>query len=120
LLPTIADYDTPRFRLAPAHSAFVKIVEGCNHPCSFCVIPQMRGKHRSRKPESVLAEIRALVSEGVSEVNLISQDPPYYGMDLWQAKAGPRKPVDYSRGHTLTELLREIKKIDCDVSGRRL
>src|SRR6476620_7624363 len=44
----IPDYDTPRFRLTPAHSAYVKIAEGCNHPCSFCVIPQMRGKHRSR------------------------------------------------------------------------
>ena len=65
----IPDYDTPRFRLTPAHSAYVKIAEGCNHPCSFCVIPQMRGKHRSRKPESVLAEIRALVAEGVREIN---------------------------------------------------
>src|SRR5215467_634956 len=46
----IPDYDTPRFRLTPAHSAYVKIAEGCNHPCSFCVIPHMRGKHRSRKP----------------------------------------------------------------------
>src|SRR6267154_1983451 len=54
----IPDYDTPRFRLTPAHSAYVKIAEGCNHPCSFCVIPQMRGKHRSRTPQSVLAEIR--------------------------------------------------------------
>src|SRR5437763_1899547 len=60
----IPDYDTPRFRLTPAHFAYVKIAEGCNHPCSFCVIPQMRGKHRSRKPESVLAEIRALIGEG--------------------------------------------------------
>ena len=90
----IPDYDTPRFRLTPAHSAYVKIAEGCNHPCSFCVIPQMRGKHRSRKPESVLAEIRALVGEGVREINLISQDTTYYGMDLWEAKAGPRQPVD--------------------------
>src|SRR6266545_3764336 len=49
----IPDYDTPRFRLTPAHFAYVKIAEGCNHPCSFCVIPQMRGKHRSRTPESV-------------------------------------------------------------------
>src|SRR5256884_1070389 len=53
----IPDYDTPRFRLTPAHSAYVKIAEGCNHPCSFCVIPQMRGKHRSRTPQSVLVEI---------------------------------------------------------------
>src|SRR5437763_724369 len=86
--------DTPSFRLSPAHFAYVKIAEGCNDPCSFCVIPQMRGKHRSRKPDSVLAEIRALVCEGVREINLISQDTTYYGMDLWQTKAGPRQPVD--------------------------
>src|SRR5436189_2777229 len=108
----IPDYDTPRFRLTPAHVAYVKIAEGCNHPCSFCVIPQMRGKHRSRKPDSVLAEIRALVDEGVREINLISQDTTYYGMDLWQAKAGPRQPVDSSRGPTLAALLREIQKIE--------
>src|SRR6266436_579123 len=108
----IPDYDTPRFRLTPAHFAYVKIAEGCNHPCSFCVIPQMRGKHRSRKPESILAEIRALVREGVREINLISQDTTYYGMDLWQAKAGPRQPVDSSRGPTLAALLREIQKIE--------
>jgi ribosomal protein S12 methylthiotransferase len=108
----IPDYDTPRFRLTPAHSAYVKIAEGCNHPCSFCVIPQMRGKHRSRKPESVLAEIRALVGEGGREINLISQDTTYYGMDLWEAKAGPRQPVDSTRGPTLVSLLREIQKIE--------
>src|SRR5438094_7180184 len=108
----IPDYDTPRFRLTPAHSAYVKIGEGCNHPCSFCVIPQMRGKHRSRKPESVLAEIRALVGEGVREINLISQDTTYYGMDLWEAKAGPRQPVDSTRGPTLVSLLREIQQIE--------
>jgi ribosomal protein S12 methylthiotransferase len=108
----IPDYDTPRFRLTPAHFAYVKIAEGCNHPCSFCVIPQMRGKHRSRKPESVLAEIRALVGEGVREINLISQDTTYYGMDLWQTKAGPRQQVDSSRGPTLAALLREIQKIE--------
>src|SRR6266481_3428874 len=108
----IPDYDTPRFRLTPAHSAYVKIAEGCNHPCSFCVIPQMRGKHRSRTPQSVLAEIRGLVSEGVREINLISQDTTYYGMDLWTAKAGPRQPVDSTRGPTLAALLREIQEID--------
>src|SRR5881227_1288741 len=108
----IPDYDTPRFRLTPAHSAYVKIAEGCNHPCSFCVIPQMRGKHRSRKPESVLAEIPALVGEGVREINLISQDTTYYGMDLWEAKAGPRQQVDSSRGPTLAALLHEIQKIE--------
>src|SRR5438128_4535533 len=108
----IPDYDTPRFRLTPAHSAYVKIAEGCNHPCSFCVIPQMRGKHRSRKPESVLAEIRALVGEGVREINLISQDTTYYGLDLWEAKAGPRQPVDSNRGPTLVSLVREIQRIE--------
>src|SRR5438128_6896579 len=108
----IPDYDTPRFRLTPAHSAYVKIAEGCNHPCSFCVIPQMRGKHRSRTMESVLAEIRGLVAEGVRELNLISQDTTYYGMDLWREKAGPRQPVDSARGPTLTKLLREIQKIE--------
>jgi ribosomal protein S12 methylthiotransferase len=108
----IPDYDTPRFRLTPAHCAYVKIAEGCNHPCSFCVIPQMRGKHRSRTPQSVLAEIRGLVSEGVREINLISQDTTYYGMDLWTAKAGPRQPVDSTRGPTLAGLLREIEEIN--------
>ena len=108
----IPDYDTPRFRLTPAHSAYVKIAEGCNHPCTFCVIPQMRGKHRSRTMESVLAEIRGLVAEGVREFNLISQDTTYYGMDLWAEKAGPRQPVDSARGPTMVALLREIEKIE--------
>jgi ribosomal protein S12 methylthiotransferase len=84
------------------------------------VIPQMRGKHRSRSPESVLAEIRGLVAEGVREINLISQDTTYYGMDLWTEKAGPRQPVDSSRGPTLTALLREIQKIDGDFWVRLL
>ena len=108
----IPDYDTPRFRLTPAHTAFTKIAEGCNHPCSFCVIPQMRGKHRSRTIESVVAEVRALVAEGVKEINLISQDTTYFGMDLWAEKAGPRAEVDSSRGPTLTKLLRELEKIE--------
>jgi ribosomal protein S12 methylthiotransferase len=114
------DYDTPRFRLTPAHSAYIKIAEGCNHPCSFCVIPQMRGKHRSRAPQSVLAEIRALVSEGVREINLISQDTTFYGMDLWSDKAGPRQRVDSTRGPTLAALLREIQGIDGDFWVRLL
>ncbi len=108
----IPDYDTPRFRLTPAHTAFTKIAEGCNHPCSFCVIPQMRGKHRSRTIESVVAEVRGLVAEGVKEINLISQDTTYFGMDLWSEKAGPRAQVDSSKGPTLTRLLRELDKID--------
>jgi ribosomal protein S12 methylthiotransferase len=116
----IPDYDTPRFRLTPSHSAYVKIAEGCNHPCSFCVIPQMRGRHRSRLPASILPEIRALVAEGVKEINLISQDTTYYGMDLWTEKAGPRQPIDSSRGPTLAALLREIQEIDGDFWVRLL
>ena len=108
----IPDYDTPRFRLTPTHFTYIKIAEGCNHPCSFCVIPQMRGKHRSRPVQSILAEIRGLVGEGVREINLISQDTTYYGMDLWPAKAGPRQPIDSTCGPTLAVLLREIQDIE--------
>ena len=108
----IPDWNTPRVRLTPAHTAFTKIAEGCNHPCSFCVIPQMRGRHRSRALESVVAEVRQLVAEGVKEINLISQDTTYYGMDLWAEKAGPRQKVDTSRGITLVHLLEELDKIE--------
>jgi len=108
----IPDYDTPRFRLTPSHTTYVKIAEGCNHPCSFCVIPQMRGRHRSRTIESVTAEVRHLVAEGVKEINLISQDTTYFGMDLWAEKAGPRQPVDSRRGPTLVRLLEEIAEVE--------
>jgi len=110
----IPDWDTPRFRLTPTHTVFTKIAEGCNHPCSFCVIPQMRGRHRSRTIESVVNEVRALVAEGVKEINLISQDTTYFGMDQWEEKAGPRQQVDSSRGPTLTKLLRELQKVEGD------
>jgi ribosomal protein S12 methylthiotransferase len=108
----VPDYDTPRFRLTPTHTAYVKIAEGCNHPCSFCVIPQMRGRHRSRTIKSVTAEVRNLVAEGVKEVNLISQDTTYFGMDWWAQKAGPRQPVDSLRGPTLIQLLDELAMIE--------
>ena len=108
----IPDYDTPRFRLTPQHSAYVKIAEGCNHPCSFCVIPQMRGRHRSRTIDSVAAEVRSLVANGVKEINLISQDTTYFGMDLWELKAGPRQPVDSQRGPTLVGLLDQLAEIE--------
>ncbi len=78
----IPDYATPRFRLTPKHFAFVKIAEGCNHPCSFCIIPQMRGSHRSRPQTDIIAEAKVLLAEGVRELNLISQDSTYYGLDL--------------------------------------
>lgn len=78
----IPDYATPRFRLTPRHFAYVKIAEGCNHPCSFCIIPHMRGSHRSRQQADIVAEARALIADGVRELNLISQDSTYYGLDL--------------------------------------
>jgi ribosomal protein S12 methylthiotransferase len=108
----IPDFDTPRFQLTPLHFAYVKIAEGCNHPCSFCVIPQMRGRHRSRSIESIEEEVKSLVGAGVKEINLISQDTTYYGMDLWADKAGPRQPVDSGRGPTLTRLLERLATID--------
>jgi ribosomal protein S12 methylthiotransferase len=110
----IPDWNTPRVRLTPKHTVFTKIAEGCNHPCSFCVIPQMRGRHRSRSIESVVTEVRGLVADGVREVNLISQDTTYYGMDLWTEKAGPKQPVDSRRGPTLVKLLRELDRIEGD------
>ena len=78
----IPDYETPRFRLTPKHFAYVKIAEGCNHPCSFCIIPRMRGSHRSRIQSDIVAEAKALLADGVKELNLISQDSTYYGLDL--------------------------------------
>jgi len=116
----IPDYSTPRFRLTPRHTAYVKIAEGCNHPCSFCVIPQMRGRHRSRTPDSIVREIRQLVADGVKEINLISQDTTYFGMDLWREKAGPRQPVDPARGTSLIQLLDEIAEIGGDFWVRLL
>jgi ribosomal protein S12 methylthiotransferase len=110
----IPDWDTPRVRLTPKHTAFTKIAEGCNHPCSFCVIPQMRGRHRSRTVESVVNEVRQLVAEGVKEINLISQDTTYFGMDMWDEKAGPRQPVDSARGTTLSHLLRALNALEGD------
>lgn len=108
----IPDYDTPRFRLTPRHFAYVKIAEGCNHPCTFCIIPQIRGRHRSRTVESVVAEARQLVREGVKEINLISQDTTFFGMDTWEERPGPRAPVDSSRGTALTTLLRQLNAIE--------
>ena len=114
----IPDWDTPRFRLTPAHTAFTKIAEGCNHPCSFCVIPQMRGKHRSRTIASVVAEVRGLVAEGVKEINLISQDTTYFGMDLWDRKVGPNatQPGGFSsRGDSRSRTL--LKASSTQIEG---
>ncbi len=78
----LPDFATPRFRLTPKHFAYLKIAEGCNHPCSFCIIPRMRGSHRSRPPADIVREARQLLASGVKELNLVSQDSTYYGMDL--------------------------------------
>jgi ribosomal protein S12 methylthiotransferase len=73
---------TPRVLATPRHYAYIKIAEGCDHPCSFCVIPQYRGKFRSRRFESVVVEATRLFSRGVREINLIGQDTTSYGEDL--------------------------------------
>ena len=80
----IPDFETPRFRLTPKHFAYLKIAEGCNHPCSFCIIPRMRGSHRSRAQADIVKEAKALIADGAKEINLISQDSTYYGLDLRQ------------------------------------
>jgi ribosomal protein S12 methylthiotransferase len=110
----IPDFDTPRVRLTAAHTTYVKIAEGCNHPCSFCVIPRMRGRHRSRTIESVVKEVQGLVVSGVKEINLVSQDTTYFGMDQWEEKAGPRQEVDAARGPSLIGLLDALGKIEGD------
>ena len=119
----IPDYETPRFRLTPRHFAYVKIAEGCNHPCSFCIIPRMRGSHRSRTQADIVAEAKALIKDGVKELNLISQDSTYYGLDLRanhsRAISSPEKfraaasslPADAT---TLCSLLRELNALKGD------
>lgn len=110
----IPDFDTPRVRLTAGHTTYVKIAEGCNHPCSFCVIPRMRGRHRSRTIKSVVHEVQDLVKSGVREINLVSQDTTYFGMDQWEEKAGPRQQVDDARGPSLISLLDALGKIEGD------
>jgi ribosomal protein S12 methylthiotransferase len=110
----IPDFNTPRWRLTPKHFAYVKIAEGCNHPCSFCVIPQMRGKHRSRTIESIRREAEQLVSEGVKELLLISQDTTYFGMDRWTEGRGPRAQVTAARGENLIDLLEALSSVKGD------
>lgn len=97
--PYLYDELAPRLRLGKQHSAYVKIAEGCNRNCTFCAIPLMRGKQRSRPVESIVAEARQLAAEGVKEINLISQDTINYGVDL-----GLRQG--------LVSLLRELVTVD--------
>ncbi|MFZ0736346.1 MAG: 30S ribosomal protein S12 methylthiotransferase RimO [Candidatus Acidiferrales bacterium] len=81
--PTFLYHDlTPRILATPRHTAYIKINEGCDHPCTFCVIPQLRGKFRSRRFESVVREAENLAEAGVREISLIGQDTTFYGEDL--------------------------------------
>jgi len=125
----VPQWDTPRFRLTPQHFAYVKIAEGCNHPCSFYIIPRMRGSHRSRPQPDIVEEARRLIADGVRELNLISQDSTYYGLDLRpnasRAIASPERfraatralPADAT---TLCSLLRELNGLPGDFWVRLL
>ncbi|MDA7864256.1 30S ribosomal protein S12 methylthiotransferase RimO [Akkermansiaceae bacterium] len=113
----IPDYTTPRFRLTPQHMAYLKIAEGCNHTCSFCIIPKIRGQHRSRTQESIVKEARGLIAQGVKEINLISQDTTYFGMDKWQGlgnRPNPLSGVNSDKGESLASLLEELNAIEGD------
>jgi len=78
LLPTyLYDADTPRFLATPRHYAYIKVAEGCDYKCAFCIIPKLRGKYRSRPADSIVREARALAARGVKELLLISQDTTF-------------------------------------------
>jgi ribosomal protein S12 methylthiotransferase len=119
----IPDFETPRFRLTPKHFAYLKIAEGCNHPCSFCIIPRMRGTHRSRTQADIVKEAKALIADGVKEINLISQDSTYYGLDLRpnhsRAISSPEKFSAAAKSlsadaTTICTLLRELNSLKGD------
>jgi ribosomal protein S12 methylthiotransferase len=92
---------TPRLQSLPHYTAYVKIAEGCDRPCSFCIIPQLRGGQRSRTPESIEKEVRELVDRGAVEINLVAQDLTTYGWD-----------VDGKNGNQLARLVRKLARID--------
>jgi ribosomal protein S12 methylthiotransferase len=119
----LPDFATPRFRLTPKHFAYLKIAEGCNHPCSFCIIPRMRGSHRSRPRADIVREARQLLATGVKELNLVSQDSTYYGLDLRpnpsRAIAAPDRFTTATRSlrrdaPTLCTLLRDLNSLPGD------
>ncbi|NVB82688.1 MAG: 30S ribosomal protein S12 methylthiotransferase RimO [Kofleriaceae bacterium] len=99
----IYDHEAPRVRIGANHSAYVKIAEGCDRPCSFCIIPKLRGPQRSRQIADIVAEVEQLGREGVREINLIAQDLTRYG---WDSGSDPA-----SRS-TLAQLLRALGKVD--------
>ena len=90
-LPTyLYDASTPRKRVTPGHYAYIKIAEGCDYKCAFCIIPKMRGHYRSRPIESIVKEAHALAAQGVKELLLISQDSTFYGIDRGERGALPK------------------------------
>ena len=95
----IYDADTPRHLATPRHYAYVKIAEGCDYKCAFCIIPTLRGAYRSRPSDSIVREARALASRGVKELLLISQDTTFYGADRQERGA-------------LAQLLRELNGVE--------
>ncbi|MCA9679387.1 MAG: 30S ribosomal protein S12 methylthiotransferase RimO, partial [Myxococcales bacterium] len=99
----IYDHDAPRVRIGARHSAYVKIAEGCDRPCAFCIIPKLRGPQRSRSIDDVVAEARGLVADGARELNLIAQDLTRYGWDLGS---------DPATRPTLAGLLRGLGTVD--------
>jgi ribosomal protein S12 methylthiotransferase len=90
-LPTyLYDASTPRKRVTPGHYAYVKIAEGCDYKCAFCIIPKMRGHYRSRSVASIVQEAHQLAAQGVKELLLISQDTTFYGIDRGERGALPK------------------------------
>ncbi|CAN5272188.1 30S ribosomal protein S12 methylthiotransferase RimO [soil metagenome] len=81
--PVRALDDTARLRITPRHFAYLKISEGCDRLCTYCAIPQMRGKHATKPIEEVVREAKELIADGVREINIVAQDSTYYGMDLY-------------------------------------
>ncbi|MBI2187908.1 MAG: 30S ribosomal protein S12 methylthiotransferase RimO [Acidobacteria bacterium] len=97
-LPTyIYDSNTPRLLATPRHYAYVKVAEGCDYTCAFCIIPQLRGRYRSRPADSIVGEAERLASQGVKELLLISQDTTFYGIDRGERGALARLLRDLNR-----------------------
>jgi len=113
------DHTTPRLLATRGPSAYIKIAEGCDHPCSFCVIPNLRGKFRSRHFESVVAEAERLVSQGVEEITLIGQDTTCYGEDLG-LKDGLAMLLDKLAGIEGLRWLRFLYAYPNKITGRLL
>lgn len=80
----IHDYSTPRISTTPFYSSYIKIAEGCSNPCTFCIIPRLRGDYRSRSEDSIVNEVKKLAAKGVKEFNLVAQDTTAFGRDLPQ------------------------------------